>query len=97
MNAANRGTRVLVGGRRHGARIQDNDFGLNGRGGTLHAAVEQLTLDSRAISLGCAASEILHMICRHETIILGTNRMPPGRKCMTATKRGDFASYKQPP
>ncbi len=40
MNAANGGARVLVGRRRHGAGIQDNDFGLNGRAGTLHAAVE---------------------------------------------------------
>ncbi len=73
MNAADGGTRVLIGGGGDRAGVQDNDFGVHGSGGALHPAVEQLTLDGCAISLGRAASKVLHMISRHEAIILSTN------------------------
>jgi len=33
--------------------------------------IEQLALDGRAVGLGRAASEVLHMISRHEVIIRG--------------------------
>ena len=71
MNAANGGARVLIGGGGDGTGIQDNDFGFDGSAGALHAAIEQLALDGRAVGLGRAASEVLHMISRHEVIIRG--------------------------
>ena len=77
MNAADGGTRVLIGGGGYGAGVQDNDFGFDGSGGALHAAIEQLALDGCAIRLGRAASEVLHMISRHEVIILSTNAWLP--------------------
>ncbi len=73
VNAANGGTRVLIGGGGHRACVQDNHFGLDGSAGALHAAVEQLALDGRAIGLGRAASEVLHMISGHSVIILSLN------------------------
>ena len=57
MNAADGGTRVLIGGGGYCAGVQDNHFGVHGSGGAFHATVEQLTLDGCAIRLGRAASE----------------------------------------
>ena len=70
MNAADGGTRVLIGRRGDGAGVQDDDFGFCGGGGALQPAVEQLALDGGAIGLGRAASEVLDMISRHKAIIL---------------------------
>src|ERR1022692_1640751 len=71
MNAADGCTRILVGRGGDGAGVQDDDFRLDGRGGALQSAGEQLALDSGAIGLGRAASEVLDMIGRHQAIILG--------------------------
>ena len=71
MNAADGCTRILIGRCGDGAGIQDDDFRLDGRGGAFQSAGEQLALDSGAIGLGRAASEVLDMIGRHQAIILG--------------------------
>ena len=71
MDAADGGARVLIGRCGDGAGIQDDDFGLDGGGGALQPATEQLALDGGAIGLGRAASEVLDMISRHQGIILG--------------------------
>ena len=71
MNAAYGSTRVLIGRRGDGAGIQDDDFGFDGSAGALQSTAKQLALDSGAIGLGRAASEVLNMISRHQGIILG--------------------------
>ena len=71
MDAADGGTRVLIGRCGNSAGIQDDDFGFHGGRPPLHPAAEQLALDGSAIGLGRTASEVLDMISRHERIILG--------------------------
>ncbi len=71
MNAADGSTCVLISRRGDGAGIQDDDFSLDGSAGALQSAGQQLALNGGAIGLGRAASEVLHMIRRHESIILG--------------------------
>ena len=73
MDAADSGARILIGGRGDSTGVQDDDFSLGSSASALHAAVEQLALNGRAIRLGRTASKILDMISRHQTIILGTN------------------------
>ncbi len=92
MNAADGGASILIGGGRDATCVKDDDFGLHHSTGALQAAVEQLALDSRAVGLGRAAPEILHMIGRHKTIILATNRLRPRCKSAAATRHGEFAS-----
>jgi len=83
LDAANGGAGILIGGSGNGAGVQDDDFGLVRSARALEAAIEQLTLNGRAVGLGRAAPEVLHMIRRHRLIILGTDicpLRPPGFK-----------------
>ncbi len=70
MNAANSGARVLIGSGGDRAGIQDDDFGRAGIARAFQAAIGQLPLDGRAVSLRRAAAEVLHMVRRHRLIIL---------------------------
>ena len=70
MDAANGGAGVLIGSSGDRAGIQHDDFGLVGIAGALESALEQLTLNGCAVSLGRAAAEVLYMIGRHRLIIL---------------------------
>ena len=72
MDAADGGTRVLIGRCGDGAGIQDDDFGLGGSAGALQSPRQQLALDGGAIGLGRAASEVLDVISCHQTIIIGS-------------------------
>jgi len=65
MNTADGGAGVLIGGSSDRAGIQHDHFGLIRIAGARKAAPEQLTLDGRAVRLGRAASEVLHVIRRH--------------------------------
>jgi hypothetical protein len=73
VNAANGGARVLIGRGGYCASVENDDFGFGGTTGARQAAIEQLALNGRAISLGRAASEVLHMVGRHRMIILSAN------------------------
>ena len=64
------GPGVLVGRRRYSTRVENYDFRLRSGGGARQAAIKQLPLDRRAISLGRTTSEVLHVIGRHRLIIL---------------------------
>ena len=75
MNAANGGARVLIGSRGDRAGIQDDDFGRAGIARAFQAAIGQLPLDGRAVSLRRAAAEVLHMIGRHKLIILSVGAL----------------------
>ena len=70
MDAANGGARVLVCRCGHGAGIQDYNFGRVGIARAFQAAIEQLALNRGAIGLRRATAEILHVIRRHQLIIL---------------------------
>jgi hypothetical protein len=70
MDAANGGAGVLIGSRGDCACVQHDHFGFISGGSALKAMIEQLPLDSGAVGLGSAASEILHMVRRHVAIIL---------------------------
>lgn len=69
MNAANGGAGVLVGGGGYGAGVEDSDSGIGRLVGALQSALLKLTLDGRAVRLGGAASEILHVESSHASIL----------------------------
>lgn len=74
MDAANGGARVLIGGCRYGAGIQDDHFGLIERRGAFQAALFELALDGGAVGLGRAAAKILYVVTCHRTIVAALSR-----------------------
>jgi hypothetical protein len=58
-HAANRRARILIGGRRDGARIQDDQLGLRGCGGAAQTALLELTFNRGTIGLSRTATEVL--------------------------------------
>jgi hypothetical protein len=69
--AADGGARVLIGGVRDRARIQNHEVGLRG-GYTGQAAAFELTFERDAVGLGGAASEVFDVEGGHGTV-LGTS------------------------
>ncbi len=67
---------ILVGRRRHGACIEDNELGVLRRSAARKSAVEQLTLNRSAIRLGRATAEVLDMETGHGVIIRSNGRLP---------------------
>ena len=66
MYASDRTANVLVGRSGDSAGVQDNDLGLSGGFGARKAALKHLALDSGAIGLSGATSEIFHKKRSHE-------------------------------
>src|SRR5215469_11390585 len=69
MDAPDGGTGVLIGGRGHCAGVEDDNFGLVGRGGAFHAALLELPFNGGAVGLGGAAAKILYVVTCHRTIV----------------------------
>ena len=69
MNAADGGAGVLIGGRGHGAGVENDDLGFVGGPGAQQSALEQSPLNGGAVCLGRSAAEVLHVIGRHKLII----------------------------
>src|SRR5579862_2873021 len=80
MDAADGGARILIGGCRHGAGIQDDHFGLIERRGAFQAALFELALDGGAVGLGRAAAKILYVVTCHRTIVAALSRQSSGEK-----------------
>ena len=65
MDAADRGTCVLVGRGGHGAGIENYNLGVIGRCGAVESLLLELALDGGAVGLGSPASEVLDVETRH--------------------------------
>ncbi len=68
-HAANRRPCILIGDRSNGTRIQDDYVGLRGCGGAGQAALLELAFKGGAIGLRRTATEILHVIAGHRTMV----------------------------
>jgi hypothetical protein len=69
MNAADGGTRVLVGGGSDSAGVQDYDLGVGERRGSFEASVLELALNGGPVGLRRAAAKITYIKSYHHTIL----------------------------
>src|SRR6185312_15694085 len=65
---------ILIGGRGHGAGIQDNELRVFSLGYAMHPALCQLALYSGAVGLSSTAAEVLDVITAHGVIIASETR-----------------------
>src|SRR5260370_11448900 len=75
MYAANRGTRVLIGGSGDGAGIQYNQISVSGRTGVVQTSVGKFALDGGAICLRGATGKILQQEARYCRILTTKSRI----------------------
>lgn len=68
-DAAKHGSGVVLGGRRDGARIQDDPFSRGWVFSPREAMPFELVLNGSAVRLGGAAAEIFYEVTRHRTIL----------------------------
>ena len=66
---ADGGARILIGGRGDGTRIQHHDRGLRRGWGARQTLELELALQSSAVGLGGAATEVLYVVSGHVSIV----------------------------
>src|SRR5437762_13516287 len=69
MNAADRGTSILIRSGGNGAGVQNHELGIGGAGCALEPTIFELTLERGAISLCRPATEILDVKTGHRSIV----------------------------
>src|SRR4030088_2499515 len=69
LHAANGCARILIGRRGDGARIQDDPLGLRDGGSAGKAALVKLAFNRGAVGLSRTATEILHVVAGHESMV----------------------------
>jgi hypothetical protein len=74
--AANRSSRILVGGGGDGAGVEHDHFGVVRRNAARKAAFQQLALNRRAVCLRRTAPEVLDKETAHGVIIRSNGRLP---------------------
>ena len=62
-------TSILIGGGGDGAGIEDNNTRLGNRIGTSEPLLLELVLDSGAVGLGCATTEVVYEETGHRVIL----------------------------